>query len=269
MFCAHLIPGKLCRLGAAAICSIVVLAASQAQATNCSYSLMISEDLGRLDPSVPIITTTTSAEWVTLRNNPYLEITNTSDPASGASLTSLSIQLNNPTQDLVITKINLDNVGGVVFTSPTVVPTSASHAITLNFQNGTFNPGDSVIFRVHLVPVTSKDSKFADYRQVFTKFDDSTNTTGNATSSVTFTTTDPQNPTVTAGPNVWNNLPAYLKGTTSFSVAYSCLNSPDTVINIPGNSGNVPLVPEPSALILAGLGLVGVVIGRKRLQFKR
>jgi PEP-CTERM motif-containing protein len=270
MLRAHLNPsGKHYRIGLV-VCVLTALAVTPAWATNCSYSISISEDLGRLDPSVPAINSTTSAEWIYLRNNPYFEITNTSDPASGASITSLTVQLNNPTQNMSIIQTGIDSVGGVATLIPTLasLPTTASSSITLNFTS--FDPGDSIIFRVHLVPRTSKDSKFADYRPTFFTFsNDVTPNPKNASSTVQFHTSDPSDPNPVAGPNLWKNLPASLAGTTSFGVAYACLNSPDAVINIPASTGSNPQVPEPSSLLLAGLGLAGVYLGRSRLGLKR
>jgi hypothetical protein len=64
-------------------------------------------------------------------------------------------------------------------------------------------------------------------------------------------------------------LPANLATTTSFGIAYSCLNTPDTVITIPAQTGSNPAVPEPSTLFLGSLSLVGVLLGRKRLGAKQ
>ncbi|HEY2827395.1 MAG TPA: PEP-CTERM sorting domain-containing protein [Pirellulales bacterium] len=266
MFCAHLNRlGKRFVVGWAAACLFFALAVRPAGATNCSYSIAISEDLTALETDQPSTLHTTMAEWVYLRNNPYLEITNTSDPGSNAKLDSLTVQLHNPTQNLSLTQINLDVVGGVSITSPTLgsLPTVGASAITLNFDS--LDPGDSMIFRVHLVPVTNHDTKFADYRQIFFSFDNTTSQ--NADSTAFFSLPDNSHPQ--AGPNTWNSLPANLATTTSFGIAYSCLNTPDTVITIPAQTGSNPAVPEPSTLFLGSLSLVGVLLGRKRLGAKQ
>jgi hypothetical protein len=294
MFCAHLTrSGALSRIGLAVVCVVAALAVRPAWATNCSYSLAISEDLGMLDPQVPSITSTTTAEWVYLRTHPYLEITNTSDPTSGATLTSVTIQLNNTQAGLNENVVPFDVTGLIdpqpgidpgtglpsttlpSITSVSATPYNASplvhSSITLNFAN--LLPGGSTIFRLDLTPVNPKtDSSFADYRQVFFTISNATTPSSqNAWSSVTFHTTDESDPNPNTGHNLWNNLPTNLAGQTSFGIAYSCLNSPDTVISLNNTtvSGSNPPVPEPSTMVLASLGLAGVLLGRSRLRVKR
>jgi hypothetical protein len=290
MFCAHLNPGKVRKVGAAIISLILVLAVRPAWATTCSYSIAVSEDLGKLeqvipgftDPLHPPISSTTSAEWVYLRNHPYIALLNGSDQNSGASIQTLKIQLNNLTgpagvQNMTLFNTNIDiypfagfdhNIPSINFglTQQHNAQGGIGSYLTLTFNN--FDPGASIIFRLDLNPSSSQYTQFADYRQVFTKFDDGSSTTGNATSTVMFKTTDLSNPNPVAGPNAWHNLPANLAGQTSFGIAYSCLNSPDTVITLPANSGSTPQVPEPSTLVLAGLGLAGVFLGKTRLLAK-
>jgi hypothetical protein len=293
MFCAHLISGTLRRVGLAVFSLLIVLVAQPVWATNCSYNLAISEDLGMLDPSVPTITSTTSAEWVYLRTHPYLEITNTSDPTSGVTLTSLNIQLNNTTAGLnenltpfdvtglIDPQPGIDPMTGLPSTTlPSITsvvatpynPSTLLHSsITLTFAN--LLPGGSTIFRLDLTPVNpKKDSSFADYRKIFFSISNSTTpSTQNATSTVDFHSPNQSDPNpIVAGPNRWHNLPTNLAGNTSFGIAYSCLNSPDTVIPLDGTTvtGSNPQVPEPSALLLATLGFAGVYLGCSRLKVK-
>jgi PEP-CTERM motif len=290
MFRAQMNSGMLHRCGLAAFSLLLVLATKPAWATNCSYNLAISEDLGMLDPSVPTITSTTSAEWVYLRSHPYLEITNTSDPTSGVTLTGLTIQLYNTTAGLNENLLPfgaypLDPQPGIdpgtglpsttlpsitSFTSTPYNPSTLLHSsVNLTFAN--LLPGGSVIFRLDLDPVNpKKDSSFADYRKVFfTVSNATTPSTQNATSTVDFHSPNTEDPDpIVAGPNRWHNLPIALAGNTSFGIAYSCLNSPDTVIPLDGTTvtGSNPQVPEPSTLLLATLGIAGVYFGRSRLK---
>lgn len=126
-----------------------------------------------------------------------------------------------------------------------------------------------LIFRLDLNPASKKYTSFADYRLVFSTIDDSTKpNANNATSSVTFNSPDESNPHPTAG-GTWPNIPSDMAGQTSFSIAYSCLNSPDTIIGVPGTTGTTPQVPEPSTALLAGLGIAGILLGRTRLTGKK
>jgi hypothetical protein len=250
---------------------MVVLTVRPALATNCSYSLEISENLGALDPFAPNVTSATAGEWVYLRNHPYLLVKNTSDVSSGASLESLTIQLKNLTQNLSMVNTPASGVYAVAGTdgnTPTIglpattVPVSGNSGseITIDFPQP-LDPNAEIVFRLELDPATSQDKLYADYRQIFFTFGD--NTDNNATSMASF---DASEQTINTIPEPWDNLPAVDADSTTFSTAFSCLNSPDTVFTIPSVVGsNIP-VPEPSTFILASLGLAGVFVSRLRLR---
>ncbi len=291
-FCAHLNRlGVLTRIAFAAVCAGAALANSSAWATTCSYQIAISEDLGRLertlpgapgpgDPAfAPEISSTTSAEWVYLRNHPYIAINNASD--DGVSIQTLNIQLNNltgpdgiqnlsqfnPTIDVYAFHSFDNSLPSITNVQAVNASGSSGSSITLTLAN--FDPGATLIFRLDLTPASKKYTSFADYRVVFTKFDDSTNTTGNATSTVTFNSPDSSDPNPVSGPNAWPNLASDLEDQTSMGIAYSCLNSPDTIVDIPASGGTTPQVPEPSTALLAGLGIAGILLGRTRLTNKK
>jgi hypothetical protein len=292
MSCAHLNRlGALTRLGFAAAFALAALVNGSAWATTCTYQIAASEDLGRLervlpgapgpgDPAfAPVITSTTSAEWIYLRNHPYIAITNQSD--DGVSIHTLNIQLNNLTGLEGIQNLSQFNPSIDVYefhsfddTLPSITNVSAVNAsgntgssITLTF--GTFDPGATVIFRLDLTPASKKYTSFADYRLVFSTIDDSkTPNVKNATSTVTFNSPDESDPNPSAG-GTFPNIPSTMADQTSFSIAYSCLNSPDGIIGVPGSTGTTPQVPEPSTALLAGLGIAGILLGRRRLTGKK
>jgi hypothetical protein len=271
MACAHWKMSWMTRvLGLATTALLVLLITHTASATTiCSYSINVSEDLSSLENGGASGLHTTAAEWVYLRKHPFIEITNTSnDPTD--DITSLTIQMHNPTQNLSVMQTNINPVVPVpsdpfpTITSPSSLPTTPNGSVTLNFSN--FAPGDSIIFRLELDPATSADSPFADYRQTMFTIG-GTDNSQNASSAVTFQTTDG---TVTAGPNQWANLPADLGSQTAFGIAFSCLNTPDTVIVPPVVTGSNSPVPEPSTLVLlGGLGLLGLPLARKKFSRQR
>jgi hypothetical protein len=253
--------GRIFGLSAAAFCLLLV--PSLASATNCSYSINVADTLSMLQGGSPM--NTTAAEWAYLRKHPYLELTNTStDPT--AQLSNFILQLNNLTQDIKITKIVSDD--GVTVNSPNPTPGPSGSSIRMSFSN--FDPGDSVIFRVELDPATSKDTQFADYRQIFFKYGDmSGDTSKNAQTSVTFT-----DPTIDAtipptGPDTWPN-PSGDAAKTVFGIAFSCMSAPDQSTPPANNGGSVPVpTPEPSTMILGGLGVLGLLVSRKKLGSKQ
>jgi hypothetical protein len=293
MFCAHLNRlGALSRIAFAAVCAGAALANSPAWATTCSYQIAMSEDLGRLertlpgapstgDPAfAPVITSTTSAEWIYLRSHPYVAINNQSD--DGVSIQTLNIQLNNLTglegiQNLSQFNPTIDVYAFQAFDgafpsikSVQAIPASGStgSSIMLTFNNN-FDPGATLIFRLDLTPASKKYTSFADYRLVLSTIDDSTTPNAkNATSTVTFNSPDESDPNPSAG-GTFPNIPSDMADQTSFSIAYSCLNSPDGIIGVPGTTGTTPQVPEPSTALLAGLGVVGILLGRTRLTGKK
>ncbi|HTQ39031.1 MAG TPA: PEP-CTERM sorting domain-containing protein [Pirellulales bacterium] len=226
----------------------------------------ISEDLSSLELGGPSGLHTTAAEWVYLRKHPFLEITN--DPTSDGNLTSLTIQLNNLTQNLKnitspstgIDALPTSSPPSITSSTATVASSSTGSEVTLNFAN--LAPGASVIFRLELDPATAADNPFADYRQIFFTIG-GTDTSQNAESSATFSTL---NGNVTAGPKVWDNLPSALASQTSFGIAFSCLNSPDTVITVPAITDSNAPVPEPSSFVLTGFAALGLLIARKKFS---
>ena len=258
--------GRIIGFTAAAFC--LLLLPSFASATNCSYSINVADTLSMLQGGSPM--NTTAAEWAYLRKHPYLELTNTSNGPNGdpnAQLTNFVLQLQNSTQNIKLIKIAkiIDpNGGDLTVNTPTPGPSGSS--IQMSFSN--FDPGDSVIFRVELDPATSKDTQFADYRQIFFKYGDMNgDTSQNAQTSVTF-----NDPTISAtipptGPDTWPN-PQGDSATTVFGIAFSCLSSPDKSTNPAPNGGLVPVpTPEPSTMILGGLGVLGLLlISRKKLS---
>ncbi|HZZ28607.1 MAG TPA: PEP-CTERM sorting domain-containing protein [Pirellulales bacterium] len=227
----------------------------------------MSEDLTSLENGgVPSGLHTTAAEWVYLRQRPYIEITN--DPSSESPISSLTIQMHNLTQDLAVIQTNIDPIAGAsasVFpsiTSPTILPTNADDSVTISFAD--LDPGSSIIFRLQLVPAGPGDTPFADYRNtMLTISNSSTPDPHNATSTATFDT--PSGPLV-LDPVPWGNISTAQALQTSFGIAFSCLNTPDTIVTVPNTGGtNIP-TPEPSTLALTGLGALGLLFARKKFS---
>jgi hypothetical protein len=198
------------------------------------------------------------------RNTPFILLENVS---TTADLTDFTLTLNDPTQTFAwahVITLASDSIPVVV--TPGATP---NQSVNLNFQNVELAPGDHVVLQVNLNPIDPLGNQFADYREVFFHLDLSGNTDENAMTKASFfdsaTNTTADLPYFT-----WPNQdypPDF--GNPIMGLKFPSKPHGDHVLGfVTGDSMPQP-VPEPGALVLAGLSAVGLVMFQRRLRRRR
>ncbi|HEY2762205.1 MAG TPA: PEP-CTERM sorting domain-containing protein [Pirellulales bacterium] len=241
-----------------------------------SYTLEASENESVV--MSPTMHNEMMAAWTTpttlemKRNRPYLLLTNTS--ATG-DMTSFTLNIGTPDglhagQDPQTFDwariVPAGTSAGVTTTSilpDTLDQNAKGDSVVINFGGAGLAPGQSVLFQVDIDPKNATSSPFADYRQVF--FTISTtllpDTDGNATTSASFTVPGGSQ-SVTLPDEVWAN---QVDGRhTNYGTAVAAHYMDDFVTQ--WATGGVSTVPEPSTIILAGLGALGAVVSSRRVR---
>jgi hypothetical protein len=231
----------------------------QAQAATMSYALTVCEDLHLLEnPSDPMAQMMaawkTASELLVERNQPYVELRNTSDTAS---ITHFRLTIGDTSQ-------NFDYAQFVASSSPGVSMTVLSPDTIQNGLKADFidlaitglTPGKFLRFRVDIDPDNINSPAYSDYRTVM--FDmNGVSTADNSVSTVTFH--DPPGADVVQSdvlPDFAMTMP------TVIGVAFRTPYSMDHVqaFSLQGTAGG-PVVPEPSSLALMGVGMAAGLLG--------
>jgi hypothetical protein len=148
-------------------------------------------------------------------------------------------------------------VGVTLVTPDTLDNHQKSDVITYNFTG--FTPGKEIIFHIDIDPKSATANPFTDYRQVLFTLNGGPNTSGNSQTSGVFVD---NGRTINVGPTPWDN--PIDNGPTVFGMQFVSHYMDDHVTSY--LTGNVVPAPEPSSFALAGIGLVGLLWGGRRLR---
>lgn len=239
--------------------------ATDANAGLLSYDLRIGETKGLVsDPSNPLnqleASNLTQHELLSARDMPYIQITNNSTEGVTGEIARFTMTIgdlwqNNHHFDLV----NMIEVSpGVTWSlnlPDSVQGGVRADAIDISFTGLT--RGKFARFRTDIDNDTGNIDMFTDYRTVL--FDmNGTSATDNAYVTVTFK--DPPFP----NQSVANFLPDFnLVGSTITGVGFTNCCFSDTTPGF-GGGGGTPQIPEPSTVVLLGLGALGLGVLRRR-----
>ena len=215
---------------------------------------------------------TTPTTLAMKRNRPYLLLTNTGD----ADMTSFTLNIGTPDGQHAGQEPQTFDWARIVAagTSPGVTTTSIlpdtldqnakGDSIVINFGGAGLAPNQTVLFQVDIDPKNATSSPFADYRQVFFLINppDIDDTTGNATTSATFTV--PGGTQSVALPDTaWANQQD-VRHTNYYGTTVAAHYMDDFVTQ--WGTGGISTVPEPSTMVLAGLGAFGAILGGWRAR---
>jgi hypothetical protein len=238
----------------------------QAQAGTVSYALAICEDLNVLenpgDPMAQMMAAwKTQSELLVERNQPYIELKNTSDTAS---ITHFRMTIGDTSQNFDLVQfLAASSSPGVSITNvtPDTVQNGAKGDF-IDFDIVGLTPGKFLRFRVDIDPDSSNQPAYSDYRTVL--FDMNGASTAD-NSQVTIKYHDPPGADVTHQ----NLLPDFaMTMPTVVGVAFRTPYSMDhvTAFTLADPQGG-PVVPEPSSLSLLAVGMGAGLFGlrwRKR-----
>ncbi len=189
------------------------------------------------------------------RNTPYILLENMS---TSAFLENFTLTINNPTQTFAWANV----IPSASAQIPDVVtPNGTSdQSLNLEFQLASrLAPGEHVVIQVNLDPVDPLGDKFGDYRDIFFKFNPNSSD-GNATTKASFY--DPVTDSTIDLPDFeWANQ-TYPDGFGNPIIGLKFPSKPhgDPVMGFGTGDGITVPVPEPSAMILASLSVVGLLV---------
>jgi hypothetical protein len=263
-------------IGAAIVCFAGNLRSTLAQ--EFSYTLEASENESVV--LSPTMHNEMMAAWTTpttlamKRNRPYLLLTNTGD----ADMTSFTLNIGTPDGQHAGQEpqtfdwariVAAGTSSGVTTTSilpDTLDQNAKGDSIVINFGGAGLAPNQTVLFQVDIDPKNATSSPFADYRQVFFLINppDIDDTTGNATTSATFTVPGGTQ-SLTLPDTPWANQQD-VRHTNYYGTTVASHYMDDFVTQC--GTGGVSTVPEPSTMVLAGLGAFGAIFGSWRARRK-
>jgi len=260
-----------------AFCGLAVQTASATNVDTAGLKLSVSENLAVLKndnaKNRMMAAWTTPTQLAMERNQPYLLLENTSD----MEMTSFSMTIGRESSNFDWAKV-ISKSSGVG--ASLVTPDGKNGGIrsdNLTFDLNGFTPGKKLIFQIDIDSDKSSSNpfgEFSDYRRVL--FNLNTDDPLNKNSQLSATFLDPSsNSEIALGPFPWRT-PGDLPGTfeqpqdnqrTVFGLAFQSHYMNDFVRSY--QTGNVTAVPEPGSLALAGLGVVGLLVGCRRIRAKR
>ncbi|HZZ73987.1 MAG TPA: hypothetical protein VFE24_17165 [Pirellulales bacterium] len=181
------------------------------------------------------------------RSRPYIEVTNTSD---SANLDSFTITIGKPSLYSFDYANMISTSPGITYTlvTPTSTPGQiSSNEVTLNFTG--FAPGDYVRFQTGIVPDAGNPNPYPDYRQIFFDLNGNGNTSDNSMNTAVFSD----------GMTVGGHLEDFTSSlSTIFGPVVYAQHGQDHVIPFSQSFGAA--APEPSAMVLGGLGGLGLIL---------
>ncbi|HEX4146789.1 MAG TPA: PEP-CTERM sorting domain-containing protein [Pirellulales bacterium] len=253
------------------------LAAGQARAdliSNDPYSLSISESQAVLanpgnDLVADMAALTTGHELAIERSEPYFLLTNTSSPSDNGSIVQFQISIGDTADHFrFVEMISSASAAGAQLVSSSLG--TNNQELTLDFSG--LPSGASVEFRVGLAPNDPNTNPFPDYAHVL--FNNGSAGSENAVTTVTFS-----NPSLSSTSTLSDQAAVAAASALTTSAICNCGNLGVGVQafnfgpSLSGSGGGTPpvLTPEPSSVVLLGLGLVGLVsvVWRKRRSTQR
>jgi len=260
-----------------AVLGLALHTASATTLDTAGFNLSISENLAVLKNDTAhnrmMAAWTTPTQLAMERNQPYLLLENTSD----MEMTSFSMTIGRTSSNFDWAKVisKSSGVQATLVTPDTKNGGANSDVITYDL-NG-FTPGKKLIFQIDIDsdnPSSNPFGEFSDYRRVLFSLNKDTSLSKNSQLSATFLDPD-TNSEVALGPFPWRQdgpLPGTFEQPTDnqrtvFGLAFQSHYMNDFVRSY--QTGNITTVPEPGSLALAGLGIVGLFFGSRRIRANR
>ena len=259
-----------------ALLGLSVQTVSATNVDTAGFKLSISENLAVLKndnaKNRMMAAWTTPTQLAMERNQPFLLLENTSD----MEMTSFSMTIGRTSSNFDWAKV-VSKSSGVQATL--VTPDSkegGADGDVITFDLNGFTPGKKLFFQIDIDSDKSSANpfgEFSDYRRVLFSLNKNTSLSKNSQLSATFLDTA-TNSEIAIDPFPWR-APGDLPGTfeqpqdnqrTVFGLAFQSHYMNDFVRSY--ETGNVTTVPEPGSLVLAGLGVVGLLFGSRRVRAK-